>query len=327
MKTLKAFRLHAAESGARGRFENLHTDELSEGQVLISVHYSSINFKDALASRGLNGIIRDFPRIGGIDLTGVVEHSSDARWKPGDEVIVHGFGIGVQSDGGHAQFARVQADHVMALPLGLNLKEAATIGVAGYTAALSQYCMELNGLTPQMGPVIVTGATGGVGSLAIDMLSASGYAVTAMSGKTQDAGYLQSLGAHTVIGRLAHESEPKPLMKTLWAGAIDSVGGETLAWLTRTMMPEGVIAAFGNAGGIQLNTTVLPFILRGVKLLGINANSPMPLREMVWKRIASTSRPRHLDLIRNEIGLDELPAWLDKTLEGKVRGRTVICMQ
>lgn len=327
MNTFRAFRLHAVAEGAQGRLEDLRIEDLSEGQILIKVCYSSINYKDALASKGLNGIVQGFPRIGGIDLTGVVEQSCDPRWTPGDEVIVHGFGIGVQTDGGHAHYARVQADHVLALPDGLDLKDAATFGVAGYTAALSQYCMELNGLAPQMGPVIVTGATGGAGSLAIAMLSASGYEVTAMSGKAQEAAYLRGLGAHAVIGRQALGEHPKPLLKAQWAGAVDSVGGETLAWLTRTMLPEGVIAAFGNAGGMQLDTTVLPFILRGVKLLGINGNSPMPLRETVWKRIAVVARSCHLELVRNEIGLDELPDWFDRTLAGQVRGRAVICMQ
>ena len=321
-----AFRLHANGEGVEGRIESLPLSEPQAGQVLVRVRYSSINYKDALASRGLNAIIRDFPRVGGIDLTGVVEQSADPRWSAGDEVIVHGFGIGVQTDGGHAHYALVQADHVMALPPGLSLIDAATIGVAGYTAGLSQYCMELNGLHPHMGSVLVTGATGGVGSIAIHLLSASGYEVTAMSGKTQEADYLEALGARHIMGRIAPDAEPKPLLKGLWAGAIDSVGGDTLAWLTRTMQPEGVIASFGNAAGPQLNTTVLPFILRGIKLLGINANSPMETRKLVWQRIAASAKAAQLKALRHEIALADLPTWLDKTLNGQVRGRTVICM-
>ncbi|QIL81137.1 YhdH/YhfP family quinone oxidoreductase [Diaphorobacter sp. HDW4A] len=325
-QTYQAFRLHAEGERAAGRFERLPITAPQAGQVLIRVRYSSINYKDALASHGLNAIIRDFPRVGGIDLTGVVEQSADARWKSGDEVIVHGFGIGVQTDGGHAQYALVQADHVMALPHGLSLLDAATVGVAGYTAGLSQYCMELNGLHPAMGSVLVTGATGGVGSMAIHLLAASGYEVTAMSGKPSEAVYLEGLGARQIIGRIAADADPKPLLKGQWAGAIDSVGGDTLAWLTRTMLPEGVIASFGNAAGAQLNTTVLPFILRGIKLLGINANSPMATRERVWQRIAETANSEQLGALRHEIALADLPTWLDKTLNGQVRGRTVIRM-
>ncbi len=328
MLQFQAFRLHAGNPAPEGRLEVLPIDVLSAGDVLIRVAYSSINYKDALASKGLNGIIRDYPRIGGIDLTGTVERSADPRWKEGDDVIVHGFGIGVQSDGGHAQYARVSGDWVLRLPTGLSLLEAATIGAAGYTAGLALHCMELNGLDPSQGPVIVTGATGGVGSMAVDMLSASGYQVTAMTGKAHDEPYLRALGATEVIGRIApNVAESKPLLKGQWAGAIDAVGGETLAWLTRTMRPEGVIAAFGNAGGAELHTTVMPFILRGVKLLGINANSPMRVREVVWNRIATSSRPRHLAAIANQISLQELPVWLDKTLAGQVRGRTVVALQ
>jgi len=302
-------------------------DELSEGDVLIDVAYSSINYKDALASRGLNGIIRQWPRIGGIDLAGTVRESADPRFTRGDEVVVHGFGIGVDHDGGHAQMARVKADWVMPVPGELSLFDAAAIGAAGYTAALSLHLMELNGLTPQQGPILVSGATGGVASLAIDMLAQCGYAVTAMSGKPEAADYLRGLGASEVIGRLALQPRPKPLEKAQWAGAVDSVGGATLAWLTRTMLPGGVIAAFGNAGGAELETTVLPFILRGVRLLGINANSPMPVRVAVWERIAAQFRPRHLHAIATVIGLEDLPTWLDRTLDGKVRGRTVIDMR
>lgn len=327
MKTFRAFRLHAGTPAPRGVLETLEVDALSPGDVVIRVAYSSINYKDALAAHGLNGIIRDYPRIGGIDLTGTVESSADPRWQPGDRVIVHGFGIGVQSDGGHAEYARVSGDWVLRLPDGLSLREAAIIGVAGYTAALSVHWMERNGLAAAQGPVLVTGGTGGVGSMAVDMLATAGYAVTAMTGKPQQAEYLRAIGAADVIGRIGPDAENKPLLKARWAGAIDAVGGETLAWITRTMQPEGVIAAFGNTGGPELQTTVLPFILRGIKLLGINANSPMPLRQQVWQRIATDLRPRHVEEIANLIRLDELPEWLRKTLAGEVRGRTVIDMQ
>jgi acrylyl-CoA reductase (NADPH) len=323
----QALRLLAGDPAPVRQLCTLTPDQLSPGEVLIAVAYSSINYKDALASKGLNGIIRAWPRIGGIDLTGTVLESSDARFAPGDEVVVHGFGIGVDHDGGHAQMARVSADWVMRLPEGLSLFDAAVIGAAGYTAGYSLHLMELNGLAPEQGPVLVSGATGGVASLAIDMLAGRGYRVTAMSGKPEAEPYLRALGACAVVGRLAPQTQPRPLEKAQWAGAVDSVGGDTLAWLTRTALPGGVIAAFGNAGGAELNTTVLPFILRGVRLLGINANSPMPLRETVWRQIATSYRPRHLQAIARVIGLEELPHWLDRTLAGQARGRTVIDMR
>lgn len=326
MNTFKAFRLLPGEPAPLRQMVQLSLDDLCPGNVVIQVAFSSINYKDALASKGLNGIIRTWPRIGGIDLTGTVLESADARFKPGDEVVVHGFGIGVDHDGGHAQMARVPGDWVLPIPKGLSLFEAAVIGVAGYTAAYALHLMELNGLEPGQGPVLVDGATGGVASVAIDMLAQRGYQVTAMSGKTDEVPYLKRLGASEVIGRIAPQDKPKPLEKAQWAGAIDSVGGATLAWLTRTMLPGGVIAAFGNAGGAELETTVLPFILRGIRLLGINANSPMPLRQIVWKKIANEYRPKHLAQIAQVIGMEELPIYLDRTLAGQVRGRTVIDM-
>ncbi|MDW5443193.1 oxidoreductase [Polaromonas sp. SM01] len=326
MHTFKAFRLLVGDSEPVRQFAELSIDDLSPGNVVIQVAYSSINYKDALASKGLNAIIRTWPRIGGIDLAGTVLESADARFQAGDEVVVHGFGIGVDHDGGHAQVARVPGDWVLRIPDGLSLFDAAVLGAAGYTAAYSLHLMELNGLAPGQGPVLVDGATGGVASVAIDMLAQRGYQVTAMSGKTDEVPYLKSLGASEVIGRLAPQDKPKPLEKAQWAGAVDSVGGATLAWLTRSMLPGGVIAAFGNAGGAELATTVLPFILRGIRLLGVNANSPMPVREIVWKKIAMEYRPKHLAQIACVIGLDELPSYLDRTLAGQIRGRTVIDM-
>ncbi|MFX1764174.1 YhdH/YhfP family quinone oxidoreductase [Paraburkholderia sp. A1RI-2L] len=326
MTSFQALRLHAGESEPVRRIECLQIDQLSPGNVLIEVAYSSINYKDALASRGKNGIIREYPRIGGIDLTGRVAHSDDDRFRRGDEVIVHGFGIGVDHDGGHAAFARVSGDWVMRLPEGLSLFEAAVLGAAGYTAGLALHWMEHNGLCPERGPVLVTGATGGVASIAIDMLAQRGYQVIAMSGMADAHDELRALGANEIIDRSECQSSPKPLEKGRWAGAVDSVGGKTLAWLPRTMQPEGIITAFGNAGGTDFDTTVLPFILRGVRLIGINAHSPMPLRHEVWAKIASIYRPARLDRIAHRIALEQLPEHLDMMLEGKLRGRTVIQM-
>ncbi|VTU46431.1 Putative quinone oxidoreductase YhfP (plasmid) [Variovorax sp. SRS16] len=327
MHTFKAFRLLAGDNAPIRQFAELSADDLSPGNVVIDVAFSSINYKDALASKGLNAIIRAWPRIGGIDLAGTVRESADPRFRAGDEVVVHGFGIGVDHDGGHSQVARVPGDWVMRIPDGLSLFDAAALGAAGYTAGLSLHLMELNGLAPGQGPVLVDGATGGVASVAIDMLARRGYQVTAMSGKIAETPYLESLGASEVIGRMAPEDKPKPLEKARWAGAVDSVGGATLAWLTRTMQPGGVIAAFGNAGGAELATTVLPFILRGIRLLGVNANSPMPLREEVWNKIANEYRPARLAEIAGVIGMHQLPEHLDRMLEGRLRGRTVIDMR
>jgi putative YhdH/YhfP family quinone oxidoreductase len=327
MSKFRAFRLFEAsdkKAKPEGRLVEMDVDELPAGEVLVRTEYSSVNFKDALAAHGINRIIRQFPRIGGIDLVGKVAASSDARFKEGDAVIVHGFGIGVDHDGGHAQYARVPADWVLPLPAGFSAREAAIVGVAGYTAALSIHLMELNGLTPASGKVLVNGATGGVGSVAIDMLAARGYAVTALTGKAAERAYLERLGASEVLPRGELQQGDKPLEKALWAGAVDSVGGDLLAWLTRTMQPEGVIAAFGNAGGMELKTTVLPFILRGVRLLGVNANSPMPLRRVVWDRIAGDLRPRHAADIGHAIGLEGLPAAFERLLQGGARGRTIV---
>lgn len=323
----KAFRIHSIDGLISRKIDSIRLSDLSIGNVVIKVAYSSINYKDALVSKGLNNIVREWPRISGIDLTGTVVESMDSRFNPGDEVMVNGCGIGIDHDGGHAEYARVNADWVMDLPSGLNLFEAATIGVAGYTAALSLHLMELNGLNPKSGPILVTGATGGAATIAIDILSNRGYEVVAMTGKESEVDFLKSLGAQTIVPRFnPNEEKIKPLEKAQWAGAIDSVGGSTLAYLTRTMLQNGVIAAFGNAGGMELNTSVLPFILRGVRLLGINAASPMETRQEIWGKIATTYKPFHLQEIAEIINLDEIGDYMDRSLEGKIRGRTVIKM-
>jgi putative YhdH/YhfP family quinone oxidoreductase len=327
MTRFHAYRLFEDQGKVHGRVVEMSVDELSAGEVTLRVAYSSINYKDALAATGQGKIIRAYPRVSGIDLAGTVVSSRDARYREGDEVVVHGFGIGVDTDGGHAQYARVSGDWVLPLPAGLDLLDAATIGVAGYTAALSIHLMELNDLRPESGNVVVSGATGGVGSIAIDMLARRGYQATAITGKDAEHDYLRQLGATEVLSRNSLEMGTRPLEKALWAGAIDSVGGEFLAWLTRSMQPYGTIACFGNAGGAELHTSIIPFILRGVRLLGINANSPMPLRRSVWQRIATDLRPRHLDRIAHLIALEELPAACAQQLKAETRGRTVIRLQ
>ena len=324
----RAFRLHQDEADApvAGRFVDLAVDDLSPGEVLIRVAYTSINYKDALAAAGLNQIVRQYPRIGGIDLTGRVAQSSDPRFAPGDPVVVHGFGIGVDHDGGHAEFARVRADWVMPLPAGLSLQDAATLGAAGYTAALCVHWMEHNGMAPGGLPVAVTGATGGVASVAIDILAGRGYEVVAISGKGDADGYLQALGASQVLAPAVSAPSGRPLDKGQWAGAVDSVGGDMLAWLLRSAAPDAVITSFGNAGGAALNTTVLPLILRGVRLIGINANSPMALRQTVWARLGSDYKPRHLDRIAQMLPFAQLPDAMARMRDRATRGRMVVAM-
>lgn len=324
MTRFTAYRLFDTAERPQGQLVTLDTDDLSPGDVLIRTAYSSVNYKDAMAAHGINRIVRDYPRIGGIDLTGTVVHSRDALFREGDQVVVHGFGIGVDHDGGHAEYARVPGDWVMPLPAGLSLRDAAILGAAGYTAALSIHLMELNGLRPDAGKVVVTGATGGVASVAIDMLAGLGYSVSAITGKRDRHGYLRELGATEVLDRSIITAPEKPLEKARWAGAVDSVGGETLAWLTRTMQAYGVIAAFGNAGGPKLDATVLPFILRAVRLIGVIANSPMPLRREIWARIARDLKPRHLDTIAEPIRLEQLPMAFQRLLEGQMQGRFLI---
>jgi putative YhdH/YhfP family quinone oxidoreductase len=328
MTTFTAYRLFAQPGSdvPQGRFVEMDIDDLSAGDVVIRVAYSSINYKDALAAAGINRIIRDFPRIGGIDLVGHVAASRDARLREGDPVVVHGFGIGVDHDGGHAQYARVSADWVMPLPQGLDLLEAGILGAAGYTAGLCLHWMEHDGLTPESGKVLVTGATGGVASVAIDMLAQRGYPVTAMTGKAGEHAYLRELGASEIVPASSVQPDGKPLEKALWAGAIDSVGGETLGWLLRTMQPDGIVTSFGNAGGAAFNATVLPFILRGIRLIGINANSPMPLRRVVWQKMANEYHPRKLASIANVIDFDALPQAMENMRNRATRGRTIIRM-
>jgi acrylyl-CoA reductase (NADPH) len=321
----RAFRIFNENGTISARQTELEVEELSAGSVTIRCAYSSVNYKDALAATGTGKVVRHFPVVGGIDIAGTVEASSDPRFKPGDSVVATGYDLGVSHDGGYAAFARVPADWIVPLPAGLSLAEAMAIGTAGFTAAQSIVEMERNGLTPDAGPVLVTGATGGVGCVAVQALSARGYVVTALTGKPQEDAFLRTLGANTVLNRHELQMGTRPLEKATWAGAIDAVGGETLAWLTRTMNYGGCIASSGLTGGHDLHTTVMPFILRGVKLLGIDsAMCPMPLRRQVWRRLASDLKPAHLDLTTTEIGLDDLGHAFDTLLHGQARGRFLV---
>lgn len=324
MEKFKAYRIFEENNKVQGRPTDMTLEELDAGEVVIKTAYASVNYKDALAATGAGKIIRRFPCVGGIDAAGSVVSSSDARFKPGDSVIAHGGGLGVSHDGGYSGYVRAPADWVIALPREISVIDAGTLGVAGYTAALAIHILESNGLKPGNGKVLVNGATGGCASIGIDMLAKLGYHVVALTGKDAEHEYLKQLGAAEVLSRQKLEMGTRPMEKSLWAAALDSVGGEQLAWLTRTMQTDGLIASFGNAGGIELHTTVLPFILRGVRLLGVNSDSPRALREAIWKRIASDLKPRHLDKIRRVAEFDELAGLFQQTLKAQVRGRSVV---
>ena len=328
MDKFKAFRIFSEGDTIAGRVVDVAFDELPAGEVIFKTAYSSVNYKDALAATGAGKIIRRFPLTGGIDAAGTVVSSSDARFKPGNEVICTSYEMGVAHDGGYAWYCRVPADWVVPLPQGLTLFEAMAIGTAGYTAALAICLLEQNDMKPAGGTVLVNGATGGVATLAIDMLSALGYQVTAVTGKDGEHEFLRKIGAAEVLSRHSIEMGTRPLEKALWAAAFDSVGGGQLAWLTRTMQSGGIIASFGNAGGIELKTTVLPFILRGVRLIGVDSGfTPMPLRRKVWERLARDLKPRHLSDIALTIALDELPGYFERMLKAGTRGRAVVRIQ
>jgi acrylyl-CoA reductase (NADPH) len=323
--TFNAFRIFDEDGRIRGRLVRVTLDELSPGDVVIKATHSSVNYKDALAATGAGKILRRFPLIGGIDVSGAVVSSTDARYREGDEVLVTGHDLGVSVDGGYSEYVRVPTDWVVPLPDGFTTFDAMAIGTAGFTAALSIVQMERNGLTPGNGPVIVTGATGGVGSLAVDILATLGYDVTAMTGKDSEHDYLRALGAKNIISRSELQMGTRPLEKTRWAGAVDPVGGEILAWLTRTMNTGGSIASSGLTGGIELHTTVLPFILRGVNLLGIDSVAcSNDVRRDVWHRLATDMRPTHLKAIVQDVPLSGLPQTFQTLLSGAMRGRFVV---
>jgi NADPH2:quinone reductase len=321
----KAFRIFNEDGKIQGRVVDATLGELSAGAVVIKAAYSSVNYKDALAATGAGKILRRFPLIGGIDVAGTVASSSDPRVREGDEVLVTGYDLGVAHDGGYSAYVRVPGDWVVPIPEGLAPLDVMTIGTAGFTAALSVIRLEQNGLRPGTGPVIVTGATGGVGSVAVACLAALGYQVTAVTGKSHEHAYLRSLGAGEVLARSTLEMGTRPLEKATWAGAVDPVGGETLAWLTRTMTYGGSIANSGLTGGTELHTTVLPFILRGVNVLGIDSvMCPGSLRAEVWRRLATDMKPGTLKTMARLIDFDGLPAAFSVLLKGEARGRTVV---
>jgi len=326
IKSFAAFRIHRQGSQVSARFDDIGLSDLTAGEVVVRVTYSDINYKDALAATGTAPILRKYPLVGGIDLAGDVVFSSDRRYTPGQRVLVTGCGLSETQDGGYAEYARVQADWVIPIPPGMTDADAMKLGTAGFTAALAIHRMEQNGQKPEHGPVVVTGATGGVGSLAINMLAGRGYEVVAVSGKPEADAYLHEIGASQILRRQSLDLGSKPMEAALWAGAIDNVGGEVLTWLTRTMGYGGNIASVGLAASHELHTTVMPFILRGVNLLGINSvATPRELRLTVWHRLATDLCPTKLDRIAGRhITFAELPAQFDDYIKGRVIGRTVV---
>jgi len=323
-----AYRLHLIDGKIQGELETLNRAQLDPGDILVQVEYSSINYKDALAATGTGRILRQFPLIGGIDLAGVVEESSDARFRPGDKILAIGGGQSETRDGGYTELACISADNAVHIPETLDTRTVMALGTAGFTAALAVHRMEKNGQRPELGPIVVTGATGGVGSIAIDLLSARGYQVTALTGKDDQQDYLESLGATEIIDRKTLALGTKPLEHAEWGGAVDNLGGEVLAWLTRTVRPRGNIASIGLAAGTQLQTTVMPFILRSVSLLGINMEVGHELRAELWSRLGGDLEPKHLEqIVTREVALNELPGCFDSYMAGGRVGRTLVRIQ
>jgi acrylyl-CoA reductase (NADPH) len=326
MNTFKALRIHRDDGRIHARFEQISLDDLSPGEVVVRVGWSTINYKDALAATGTAPILRRYPLVGGIDLSGEVVSSTDARYAPGQKVLVTGCGLSETHDGGYAEYARVPGDWLVELPPGMDEADAMKIGTAGFTAAFGIHRMEQNGQRPDGGPIAVTGATGGVGSIAVNMLAGRGYEVVAVSGKPDAEAYLRELGAARVLARQDIDLGSRPMEKALWAGAIDNLGGEVLTWLTRTVDYWGNIASIGLAASAELHTTVMPFILRGVSILGINSvATPRASRLEVWKRIVTDLKPAKLDRIANRVvDFADLSAQFDDYLKGRVMGRTVV---
>lgn len=323
--SFRAFVVNKTNEGFTSGIKELTPNDLPTGEVLIEVAYSGVNYKDGLASIPDGKIVRSYPFVPGIDLSGVVVESSDPRFKAGDEVLATSYDLGVSHYGGFSEYARIKADWIVPLPSGMTLQEAMILGTAGFTAALAIHQLERMGLAPQRGPVLVTGATGGVGSIAISILKKLGYRVAASTGRETEHDYLRQLGADDILSRSETSAESsRPLEKERWAGSIDAVGGSTLAYLLRTTKNSGSVASIGNTGGPDLATTVFPFILRGVNLLGIDsANCPMELRRQLWQQLANEYKPT-LEHIGQERAFEELPQTLDAVLHGQVRGHAVI---
>ena len=328
----KKFRALVVEEGEGGKFtrsiKERTVSDLSEGEVLIRVHYSSLNFKDALSATGNKGVTKNYPHTPGIDAAGVVEESSSPQVKPGEEVLVTGYDLGANTDGGYGEYVRVPAGWGVGLPDGLSTRESIVYGTAGFTAALSVYKMEEYGTTPDMGEVLVTGATGGVGSVACAILAKAGYSVVASTGKTDQKEFLTALGVKEIISRAdSADTSGRPLLKGRWAGAVDTVGGDILATAIKSAKQHGVVTCCGNVASGELPINVYPFILRGVSLVGIDsAYCPMDARRKVWSKLAGEWKI-DLDGIATEVTLGGLDEQIDLILKGGQKGRVVVNLQ
>jgi acrylyl-CoA reductase (NADPH) len=323
--TFKALVIEKTDSGSKAGIADFDEANLMEGDVTVRVEWSTVNYKDGLAITGKAPVVRRWPMIGGIDLAGTVESSSHPDWKPGDKVVLNGWGLGETHLGAYAQKARVKGDWLVRLPASMSTRDAMAIGTAGYTAMLAVMALERYGLKPANGPLVVTGAAGGVGSVAIAVLGKLGYQVTASTGRPEEADYLKRLGASEIIERKELSAPGRPLAKERWAGGVDSVGSATLANVLSMIRYRGAVAACGLAGGMDLPTSVAPFILRGVALLGIDSvYRPRADREEAWKRLETDLDRAKLADITTEIGLSDLLAIGPQIVEGKVRGRIVV---
>ncbi len=326
MDKFNAFLIEESDGKVVSGFKQMNLTDLDSGEVVIKTAYSSVNFKDALAATGAGKIIRRFPCIGGIDLSGTVVESSSSEFAVGDEVIATSYDIGVAHHGGYAEYARIPAEWVVPMPKGLDLFSSMALGTAGFTAGLAVERMEHDGLAPSAGPVVVNGTTGGVGGIAVDILSGLGYSVTAMTGKSDQEDYLKNLGASEILLRDSIDLEKiKPLARETWAGAVDNLGGDILSWIASGMKVGGAIASIGLASSFKFNTTVMPFILRGVSLLGIDSvNAKSLVRRKVWERLGSDMKPAHLSDIVQTVEFDELPSVFPKLMQSAMRGRVVV---
>jgi NADPH2:quinone reductase len=326
MNSFRALRIHRESDRVVSRLESISLDDLSAGEVVIKVTHSGINYKDALAATGAGKILRRFPLVGGIDLAGEVVSSETAHVRVGQQVLVTGCGLSENFDGGFAQYARVSADSIVAIPPGLTAFECMALGTAGFTAGLALHRMEQNGQAPEQGEILVTGATGGVGSLAIDMLQRRGYRAVALTGKQDQADYLTQIGASRILLRQSVTFTKRPLETAQWAGAIDNLGGEVLDWLLRSTKEFGNVACIGMAQSAELNTSVFPLILRGVSALGINSVVvPPALRRLIWQRLSSDLKPQHLDrIVTRVVELNDLPHVFSGYLQAATVGRTVV---
>jgi putative YhdH/YhfP family quinone oxidoreductase len=330
MERFKAYKLtETPERKIRAEFVDMTLDDLDPGDVVIRVAYSDVNYKDALAATGKGKILRRASCVGGIDLAGTVVSSENGQFKKGDAVVGVGFDLGVSHHGGYAQYARVPGGWLTKLPQGLTLWDAMAFGTAGYTAGIAIVRMEHEGLKPSSGPVLVNGATGGVGSIAVASLARLGYHVVALTGKESEADWLKKLGAKEILLRKTLNLEKiKPLDKSTWAGAVDSLGGDVLSWLCSTMKDNGVIASIGLAASPNLNTTVMPFILRGARLLGINSGeSSNDVRDTVWRRLATDMKPPLLKEMARTVPFSKLPTVFDDFINARVTRRVVVDLE